>query len=141
MNFCKHANNQTEALNNILQGVNRMTKYLLLDQTMNAFKVSLNSILAINEATTENLEDAVSNRITTNLFPVENLLRTLNVGKANFSIQPLYAEDMIRYYCLLLESTNTTDATVIYTSTPFKSLDVFEASQIVNFYLKSIRHS
>lgn len=45
----------------------------------------------------ENLVDAVSNRETTTLFPVEDLLYTLDTGKTNFSLKPLYAEAMTQY--------------------------------------------
>lgn len=89
---------------------------------MNVFEASVNPALAI---IFENLVDAVSSRVTTTLFPVNDLLNTLNNGKANLILQPLYTEGMILYYYHLLESTLTTDATVIHIT--FKSLDVFVA--------------
>lgn len=81
--------------------------------------------------------DAVSNRVTTPLFPVEDLLHILDIGKTYFSLQPLYAEDMLQYYYLSLESTLTTDTLVIHI--PFKSVDVFQVYQTEGFHSQQVR--
>ncbi len=109
------------------KNVNTVTKYLLLDQTLNVFEASLNSVLTNTEVTVEYMVDAVSSRVTTTMFPLEDLLHALDIGKANFSQQPLYTEDITQYYYPLHESTLTNDVFVIHI--PLKSLDVFSAYQ------------
>lgn len=69
----QHANKLAEDLNDALQNVNKLNKYLHRDQALNLLQASLNSVLAINEVIIENFVDGVSSRITTNLFPVEDL--------------------------------------------------------------------
>ncbi len=61
----QHANKLPEALNDALQNVDAVTKSLFLDQNLNVFETSLNSVFTINEVIIENMVDAASSRITT----------------------------------------------------------------------------
>lgn len=64
------------------------------------------------------------------LFPVEDLLHTLDTGVSNYMLQPsLYSRDVIVYYYPSLETTLSTDA-VVPEHIPFKSSDTFEAYQL-----------
>lgn len=93
----KQANKLKETLNDALKDVNVVNEYHL-DQTLNVFEALLDPVLAINEVMAESLADAASSRATTTLLPVEDLLRTLAISKANLSLQPLYDEDITKYY-------------------------------------------
>lgn len=104
---------------------------VVIDQVLHVFEASLNSVLSINEAIIRNLVDAVNGRVTTSLFPVEDLLHTLEIGQSTYKLTPLYSQDMIQHYYPLLESTLTTDAIII--NIPFKSLDHFDAYEVTTF--------
>ena len=53
---------------------------MVIDQALHVFEASLNSVLSINEAIIRNMVDAVNGRVTTSIFPVEDLLHTLEIG-------------------------------------------------------------
>ncbi len=104
---------------------------MVIDQALHVFEASLGSVLSINEAIIRNMVDAVNGRVTTSLFPVEDLLHTLETGQSTYKLTLVYAADMIQYYYPLLEATLTTDAIIV--NIPFKSQDHFEAYEIKPF--------
>ncbi len=118
-------------LDNALHSLDVINHVVVIDQALHVFEASLGSVLSINEAIIRNMVDAVNGRVTTSLFPVEDLLHTIEIGQSTYKLTPVYAADMIQYYYPLLEATLTTDAIIV--NIPFKSQDHFEAYEIKPF--------
>ncbi len=127
----QYSNDLATVLNHALLCLDVINHVVVIDQVLHVFKASLDSVLSINEAIIRNLVDAANGRVTTSLFPVEDLLHTLETGQSTYKLTPLYSQDMIQHYYPLLESTLTTDAMII--NIPFKSLDHFDAYEVTTF--------
>lgn len=74
--------------------------------------------------------DAANCRVTTSSLPLD-FTHTLNLGHTNFSLRPLYSEDIIQYNYSLLQATVTTEPVAIQIL--FRFLDVLEAYQVETF--------
>lgn len=66
-----------------------LTSYLLRDQFLHAIEASLNSVISINEKIIANMMDAANCKITTSLFPIQDLIHTIDIGISNYSLQPI----------------------------------------------------
>ena len=90
-----------------------LTDFLLLDQTLTVFEISLRTVISSNAALIRDLVETAAGQVTTSLFPVGDLLCTLDLRKSKFKLKPLFTEDTIQYYYPLLEAVLTMDAVVI----------------------------
>ncbi len=124
----EHANNLTVAFNAALRRLDTLSEFFLMDQTLQVLEHSLESVLDANDKIIRNMVDAVTSRVSSSLFPIEDLKHTLELGHANFSLTPLYPLDMSQYYYPTMESHLTSKAIVIHV--PFWSSGVFEAYEI-----------
>ncbi len=57
-----------------------LTSYLVIDQFLHAIEAFLYYIISINEEIIANMMDAANSRITTSLFPIEDLIHTIDIG-------------------------------------------------------------
>ncbi len=97
-----HANKVTSLLNKALQNLDRLTEFLLIGQSLHVIETIIKSVSDITEDIIMNMIDAAHGRITPSLFPLHDLMDTINIGHINFSFQPLYPPDMSQYYFPLL---------------------------------------
>ena len=98
----KQINDLTTNLNEALKRLGMLTSYLVLDWFLHVIEASSDTIISLNEEIIANMVDAANCRITTSLFPVEDLIHTINTGISNYTLQPLYTGDVIQYYYPLL---------------------------------------
>ena len=134
----QQVNNLTTSFNEALKRLDMLTSYLVTDQFLHIIETSLNTVVSMNEEIIAYMVDAANGRTTTSLFPVEDLLHTIDIGISNYTLQPLYTGDVIQYYYPLLETILTMDAIIVFV--PFKSLDTFEAYQVEPFPFR-VNHS
>ena len=127
----KHANYLTRVLNSAIARLDALTDLFLLDQSLSVLETSLHTVVTNNEAVIRCLVNAANGRVTVEMFPVEDLLYTIDIGRSSFQLQPLFKEESIQYYYPTLEVYLTLDAIVIHV--PFKSMDTFEAYQLEPF--------
>ncbi len=127
----EHANNLTVAFNAALQRLETLSDLFLMDQTLQVLEHSLETVLDANDKIIRNIVDARTSKVSSSLFPIEDLKHTLELGHTNFSLTPLYPLDMIQYYYPVLESHLTSEAIVIHV--PFRSSAVFQAYEIQSF--------
>lgn len=89
------------------------------------------AVLKTNAEIVSNMVDAVNGRVTTSLFPLEDLKIILDIGIRNFSFEPFYTAERSQYYYPLFESSLKSKDIVIHV--PFKSKDKFDAHKIMSF--------
>lgn len=126
-----YATEMRSSINNLLEEDEDIHAVLIMNQALSILDSTLNSLLHTNRIVIQNLIDAGRGKVTSSLFPVKDLLRTLNIGKLDFNLIPLFDSHSIQYYYPLLESVLTSDAIVIHV--PFQSRNTFEAHQIEPF--------
>ena len=126
-----HTNNFTQILNSAVMRLDILNDFILLDQSLLVLETSLRSVVATNEGIIRNMVDAAYGRVTTSLFPVKDLLQTLDVGVSTYNLKPLFSSESVQYYYPVLETVLTSDAIVIHV--PFQSADTFEAYEIEPF--------
>ncbi len=100
------------SLNTVLQSMNILYAFEVLEQALAALETSAQSILNTNNQIIQNLVDASRGRVTSSLFPFQDLRRVLHVGEYDHKLIPLF--DLP-----LLTSIITLEA--IVTHVPFKS--------------------
>ncbi len=83
--------------------------------------------------------DAANCRITTSLFPIEDLIHITDIGISKYLLQPLYTGDVIQYYYPLLETIFTIDAVIVFK--PFKFMDTSNLFELNHSHSRSINQS
>ncbi len=68
------------SLNTVLQSMNSLYAFEVLEQALAALETSAQSILNTNNQIIQNLVDASRGRVTSSLFPFQDLRRVLHVG-------------------------------------------------------------
>ena len=126
-----YTNALRSSLNRVLQQVTSLQGMLTLNQALSILEHTINSFLHTNLLFIQNLVDSARGRVTSSLFLVKDLLRTLYIGKKNFNLAPLFDSHSIEHYYPLLEPVLTSDAVVIHG--PFQSWDAFKVHQIEPF--------
>ena len=121
----------TRVLNSVTARLDALTDLFLLDQSFTVLEASLHSVVSQNAAVLRSLVDAANGRVTVDMFPVEDLLYIIYVGRSAFKLQPLFTDKFLHHYYPTLEVCLTTAAVVIHV--PFKSLDTFEAYRLEPF--------
>ena len=118
-------------LNKVLETIDSLYHFMVLNQALPALENAINSLLHVNQQIVTNVVDAVHGRVTPALFPVQDFTHALEVGKMEYGLTPLFDIRGIQHYYPLLESFITTDAIVIHV--PFQSKDVLEVHQVEPF--------
>ncbi len=111
--------------------LNTLTFFELLEQALAALETSAQSILNTNNQILQNLVDASRGRITSSLFPFQDLRRVLLVGEYDHKLIPLFDLRLLHHYYPLLTSIITLNAIVIHV--PFKSGHVFDVYRLEPF--------
>ena len=119
------------ALNTALNSLKDIYNFMTISQVLPVLENVVNSMLHTNQLILQNVVDASRGRVTNSLFPVKDLLRTLDIGRRQYGLKPLFDSRGIQHYYPLLESVLTSDAVVIHV--PFESQDTFEVYQIEPF--------
>ncbi|XP_045118307.1 uncharacterized protein LOC123508592 [Portunus trituberculatus] len=88
-------------------------------------------MFSYNSVLIQNLVNASRGIVTAALFPVADLIKTLDIGQTIFKLQPLFNRDIVEHHYPILETVLTLEAVVIYV--PFKSMDTFHAYEIIPF--------
>ena len=102
------------SLNNVLKQASSVQEILMMNQALSNLENIVNSLLHTNLLVIQNLVDTARGRMISFLFPVKDLLHTLNIGKKDFDLSPLFHSRSIQHYYPLLESVLTSDAVVIH---------------------------
>ncbi len=126
-----YTNKLTSLLNKALQRRDWLTGFLLIDQSLHVIETFINSVSDVSEDIIINMIDAAHGRVTPPLFPLHDLMETINIAHRNFSFIALYPPDMSQYYFPLLEASLTTEAILVHV--PFQSREEFEAFETVTF--------
>ena len=74
------------SLNNVLKQASGVQEILVMNQALSNLENTVNSLLHANLLVIQNLVDAARGRVTSSLFPVKDLLHTLNIGKKDFDL-------------------------------------------------------
>ncbi len=127
----EQANNLTVMFNAALRRLDTLSEFFLMDQTLQVLELSLATVLDANDKIIQNMVDAVTSRVSSSLFPIEDLKHTLELGHTDFSLTPLFSLDMLQNYYPVMEAHLTSEAIVIHV--PFRSSDVFQAYEIQSF--------
>ncbi len=118
-------------MNKALQRLDQLTEFPLVDQTLHVIETLITSVSDVNEEIITNMIDAAHDKVTPSLFPLHDLIDTINIGRINYTFQPLYPPDMSQYYFPLLEASLTTEAIIVHV--PFQSGEIFEAFEVFQF--------
>ncbi len=119
------------SLNTVLQSMNSLYAFEVLEQALAALETSAQSILNTNNQIIQNLVDASHGRVTSSLFPFQDLPSVLHVGEYDHKLIPLFDLPLLHHYYPLLTSIITLDAIVIHV--PFKSGHVFDVYRLEPF--------
>ncbi|XP_045105173.1 uncharacterized protein LOC123500547 [Portunus trituberculatus] len=126
-----HTNHLRSVLNDAIVRIAELTDFVLVDQSLEVLESALDAMLSYNSVLIQNLVNASRGIVTAALFPVADLIKTLDIGQTIFKLQPLFNRDIVEHYYPILETVLTLEAVVIYV--PFKSMDTFHAYEIIPF--------
>ncbi len=119
------------AVNKVFKALDSLYTFGVLEQALAALETGVTSILTTNNQIIQNLVEASRGRVTSNLFPFQDLRHVLHVGKRDHKLTPLFDLPLMHHYYPLLTSIVTSDAIVIHV--PFKSEPVFEVYTLEPF--------
>ncbi len=111
--------------------MNSLYAFEVLEQALAALETSDQSILNTNNQIVQNLVDASRGRVTSSLFPFQDLRKVLHVGEYDHKLIPLFDLPLLHHYYPLLTSIITLDAIVIHV--PFQSGHVYEFYRLEHF--------
>ncbi len=128
-----YSNTLRTAVNKVFKSLDSLYTLGVLEQALAALETGVNSILITNNQIIQNIVDASRGRVTSALFPFQDLHHVLQVGTQDHHLTPLFDLPLLHHYYPLLTSFVTTDAIVIHV--PFKSEPVFEVYRLEPFPL------
>ena len=121
--------NFTNRIANMVNGVAEVVDWAVvainLDQQLTLLESVTNNIVQNNKIILANLVDAARGRVTSSLLPVSDLRKALHLGRADYSLIPVFDESLIQHYYPLLDSFVAENSIVLHI--PFKSSLVFDA--------------
>ncbi len=107
------------SLNAVLTSLINLCAIEVIDQALPALENAVNSLLRTNALVIRNVVDTARGRVTDSPFPVKDLLKTLEIGEAEYNLTSLFNDKSFQYYYPLLETFLTPDAIDIHV--PFRS--------------------
>ena len=112
--LAQYSNKLQTALNTAFDSLKDVYNFMTISQVQPVLENVVNSMLHTNQLILQNVVDASRGRVTNSLFPVKDLLRTLDIGRRRYGLKPLFDSRGIQHYYPLLESVLTSDAVVIH---------------------------
>ncbi len=135
--FCKlqdvanYTNTIRCSVDTVFKSLKSLYTFGVMEQALAALETGVTSILKTNNQIIQILVDASRGRVTSNLFPFQDLHKVLHVGAQEHKLTPLFDLPLLHHYYPLITSIITSDAIVIHVN--FKSEPQFEVYRLEPF--------
>ena len=93
-----------DTVNTVSEVIDWAVVAIHIDQRLTLLESVTTNLVHTNRIILENLVDASRGRVTSSLFPLSDLREALRLGRTNYSLTPVYGEELVQHYYTLLDS-------------------------------------